>query len=72
MLLKEFLEVCRDDDIIILDRKGNEFIIGTKYADVCNYLWCDVLDISTRGYKNIFITIDYRSDMGVQNEKTSD
>lgn len=69
MYLKEVLEVCRDDDIIILDRKGNEFIIGTKYADVCNYLWCDVLDISNRGNKYLYITITYLED---NNEEESD
>lgn len=69
MYLKEVLEVCRDDDIIILDRKGNEFIIGTKYADVCNYLWCDVLDISNRGCYYLYITIGYLEN---DNEETSD
>lgn len=68
MYLKEVLEVCRDDDIIILDRKGNEFIIGTKYADVHKYLWNSVLDISTRGYNCIYITIDYLEN---DNEETS-
>lgn len=72
MQLKEFLEVCRDSNIMICDRKNNILISGSKYADVFPYLICRVLDISTRGYDNIYITIDYRSDMGVQNEKTSD
>lgn len=72
MLLKEFLEVCRDSNIMIHDRKNNPLIVGSMYSDVFPYLICKVLDISTRGYENIFITIDYRSDMGVQNEKTSD
>lgn len=69
MYLKEVLEVCRDDDIIILDRKGTEVIIGTKYADVHKYLWNSVLDISTRGYNCIYITIDYLEN---DNEETSD
>lgn len=69
MYLKEVLEVCRDDDIIILDRKGTEVIIGTKYADVHKYLLSSVLDISTRGYNCIYITIDFLED---NNEEKSD
>ena len=64
MLLKEFLEVCRDSNIIIYDRKNKALITGAKYTDVFPYLICKVLDISTRGYDNISITIDYRSDIG--------
>lgn len=72
MYLKEVLEVCRDGDIIIYDRKNNPLIVGSMYSDVFPFLSYKVLDISTRGYDNIYITIDYCSDMGVQNEKTSD
>lgn len=72
MQLKEFLEICRDGDIIIYDRKNNSLICGSMYSDVFPFLNYKVLNISTRGSNNICITIDYRSDMGVQNEKTSD
>lgn len=71
MQLKEFLEVCRDSNIIIYDRKNNRIISGSIYADVSPYLSYRVLDISTRGYDNISITINYSSDMGAQNEETS-
>lgn len=72
MYLKEVLEVCRDGDIIIYDRKNNGIVSGSMYSDVFPFLSYKVLDISTRGYDNIYITINYRSDVGVQNEKTSD
>lgn len=69
MYLKEVLEVCRDGDIIIYDRKNNGIVSGSMYADVSPYLSYRVLDISTRGYNCIYITIDYLEN---DNEETSD
>ena len=64
MQLREFLEVCRDSNITIYDRKNNPLICGSMYSDVFPFLNYKVLNISTRGCNNICITIDYRSDIG--------
>ena len=69
MLLKEFLEVCKDSNIMIHDRKNNPLIVGSKYADVFPYLICKVLDISTRGLDGLYITLDY---LEGNNEEKSD
>lgn len=70
MKLGELLTVCRDDDVYILDRKGKKLVYGTKFANVCKYLWCcRVLDISTRGLNHLYITLNY---LEGNNEEKSD
>lgn len=71
MKLGDLLEVCRDGDVEIVDRKGKRLVCGSQYSNVCEYLGRKVLDISTRGYEKIYITIDYIENTEGINEKSN-